>query len=151
MKVLTLTAQFPTITLEASKYTSKFIFDQRKDHFRLVSNVQPATGDVIQFSPLLINGEVLIDGLEMERRSQTMKGALAGQLHAEWLIKHQEKISPEMQKYIIIFLGTEWRGQLENRPVPCLICFHSKWHVLFLWLGDTFDANFLLARLSQQS
>lgn len=118
--------------------------------YRLVDNISLREGDTLISVPFMEPKEGRIIGAEMEERSQGVN-LLAGQLHAQQLLGQVETLPQEWWGCVHLFLGTNWRGQLECRPIACLGEYRGRWSLFFRWLGDSFTPDCRLVQLQRKS
>lgn len=119
----------------------KFTYDKSADGWTLLENTKPVKLKIkdLQLSEFLKNGEISINGDEMAKRAKE-SGSNFRQSEAEWLLKNQEKIPTEWQKYYIAFPGTVWRDSCGDRNVPFLFWRGDGWYLGFRWLEGDWDS-----------
>ena len=77
------------------------------------------------------------------------KGALAGQLHAERMLRHQENIPVECRQFVLVFGGTVCRDDAGDLCVMCLRWSHTEWQIDECWLRVMFDFHHRLVRINK--
>lgn len=126
----------PTMVLP--KLVEDFQFDKTSDGWELVENVTPEGEPTLALDTFLREGESRVIGhimLERAKEDAEKRGARAGQLHAERMLKYQYKIPVEWREFYLMFTGTVWRSPRGVLYVPCLRWYTAGWHLDWYWLG----------------
>lgn len=98
--------------------------DKRREGWILMedtNNTKLFLPSQLKLVSFLREGEIYISGEELVKRAKEM-GANLGQAQAEHLLKHQQEIPEDWEKfyYYLLFAGTSWRDRDGRRYVPCL-------------------------------
>lgn len=121
----------PTMILQQSP--SGFRFDNTTDGWELVEDIAIEGALRLQLDTFLREGKPSVVGhtmLERAKEGTEERGARAGQLHAERMLKHQDKIPIEWREFILVFTGTVWRYRHGGLCVACLYWEnYGKWHL----------------------
>ncbi|MCX6721559.1 MAG: hypothetical protein NT026_03110 [Candidatus Staskawiczbacteria bacterium] len=102
--------------------------------------VEPAEAEEGEFEPFLQEflqkGESHVSGEEMVKRAEIKTGLH----HAEAMLRNQEKIPAEWQKFYLVFTEV-WRGPDGSRRVWCLGWGGGRWGLDGYWLDGAFDSS----------
>jgi len=124
-----------------------FQFDKVNDGWKLVEDVGPADDEFqLQLDTFLRESESCVSGEVMLERAKAM-GDLAGQFHAERILRQQAEIPEDWRPFYLIFPGTGWQDSDGNRQVPYLNWNGDRWYLNWNWLENDFNQNFRLVRL----
>lgn len=140
----------PTMVLP--KPVEGFRFDKTKDGWELVEDTPLEGEPTLILDTFLREGESSVVGhtmLERAKEGAEERGARAGQLHAERMLEHQEKIPVEWRKFYLVFTGTVWRDSDGDLFVPCLYWDVGKWHLRWFCLGPDWGGFARLVRLGK--
>ncbi|OGZ76229.1 MAG: hypothetical protein A3G45_02325 [Candidatus Staskawiczbacteria bacterium RIFCSPLOWO2_12_FULL_37_15] len=109
--------------------------------------LEPAPAEEGEFEPSI--HEFLMDkdggrcsGEEMVKRAKE-QGALTGLRHAEAMLRNQERIPVEWQKYYLVF-SEVWQGPGGGRLVWRLSWDGAHWRLVYGWLGCGFVSSYRL-------
>ncbi len=125
-------------------------YDKTKDGWKLLEHTSRriTSATDLELVPFLKEREVSTNGEEMVRRARVELNANYGQEDVEWLLKHQDEIPAEFQKYYLVFTGTVWQDSDDgHRIVPCLNWSGGRWRLYFSWLGIGWRSDNRLVRL----
>jgi hypothetical protein len=134
------------------KFIENFRFDKRKDGWGLEEDV--VTLATLRLDSLLREGESSLAGYtirERDKEDAEEKGVCAGQLQAEWMLEHQDKIPVEWRSFYLVFTGTVWCSPGGNPYVSYMFWGSGEWHLRWVSFGrrDRYDDNFCLVRLGK--
>jgi len=129
-----------------SQSSVSFLYDRRKDGWKLLENVPRRITSVdIVGIPFLKENEAVINGEKITRRAIELD-ANYGQEDAEWLLDHQAEIPVELRNFYLVFPGTKWRDAVGDRYVPYLSWSGDRWVLYFRWLDSDFGSSARLVR-----
>jgi len=138
------------ITVDLKPRPGRFRFEVTKNGWELQQIRPKSENRKLQFNEILRAGEERIWGhFEMRYRAIEM-GNLAGEEHAEDLIKQQDTIPEELRPFVLLFMGTIL-GFGGSQHVVCLVWNEreSEWVLASCPLVYNFDSRFRLARVSK--
>ena len=143
----------PTLpTMVLPKPVEGFRFDKTEKGWTLVENVALVGEPTLVLDTFLREGEQSVVGhtmLERAKEGVEESGARAGQLHAERILEHQDKIPVEWRKFYLVFTGTVWRNPDGNLFVPYLYWRAARWRLGWSSLGSGWGGSPRLVRLGK--
>lgn len=139
----TIEVTHPTMVLK--RLPPNFRFDNSRDGYKLVENVEIEGEPTLVLGSFLFPGERYENGYEIQLRTREYakeKGACAGQLHMERMIERRENIPIEWRECWLMFFGTVWCDSRGENHVPCLY-YSDHWEVHLHSLGGVLGRDFL--------
>jgi hypothetical protein len=105
-----------------------------------------------EFKPELLNileaGERYIDEADAAARIYEEGNCLAGQRHAEAMLRDPAKIPEEFKSYELLFPGTVWQDSRGVKYVACLRCYKDIWAMDFHALKNGHNENQRIVRIA---
>lgn len=106
--------------------------------------LEPVEAEEGDFEPVLQeflkDGEIYCDGEDMVKCGRN-HGALTGLRHAEAMLRNQERILVEWQKYCLVFTEV-WRSPYGSRSVWYLYWHGERWYLHCHRLADDFSSDY---------
>lgn len=123
-------------------------FDKINDGWKLIENVTFEGEPKLQLDTCLQKDESYVVGRTMLERAKKMDDR-AGQLHAERMLEHQDKIPVEWRNFYLVFTGTIWRVLYVRFCIPYLYWDDGEWQSGWFWSCDSFNNSYRLVRLGK--
>lgn len=117
-----------------------FRYDKMEDGWTLVEDTPVVGEPTLAVVGFFKKGEDhLSSKVVMERVRARMKrfGPLAGQHHAEALLRQQDQIPSGWRKYSLLFGGTVWHDPVGGHCIPTLV-WEGQWIMDFLYYKSDF-------------
>ena len=153
MKKITLTQIYNELQeikkrLPPEEIKSAFKYDKTKDGWTLVETNKPLVMNFkkLELVSFLKDKEESITGEEMRKRAVELKANL-GQVEAEWLEEHQDKIPESWRNSYLVLPATLWRDSGGHLRVPYLYWFGERWGLSWRWLENDWYSFVRLVRL----
>ena len=121
--------ELPKMTIEPLSDDFEF------SDWELVEDVGPAPSEFeLELSEFLHDGESYVKGEIMLERAKEM-GDLAGQRHAERIMRESQKIPVEWRAHSLVIAGTVRLFPVGYRYVLVLCWGGDRWYSRWYWLG----------------
>lgn len=112
--------------------------DKTNNGWKMAKNTSVKGAPVIKLVVPIQENEPPTSGDVVLRHFKEIK-QLAGQGHAESMLRHESSIPESWEEYFLLFLGTQWLNYAKNRMVPCLHYNGSNWELTFTCLDRKLD------------